>query len=412
MAPSTGVTVTVRRAGAPAPNVRVIFHDANGAVTGDFHTDATGVVTGAAPKQVTIVGAEGVTQGAKLPLLTYSDVADGDALLVDIPGPVSTATTGAYQVNITPPNGGASSYEVRAGYCNATGTDNGPFTIPLKDKCRGTGKGTVLGIAYGTNFGTMLAHQTGLALPGASATENVGLITWYVPKTATVTIKGLGPMPRGGGGTLELFKDGVAFPEVETNGGGALGLTVKIPDGLHDEYMAIISHKTDLNSTFSSERFYLRRKHNLPLQSASGDIAIEFDASLATPLIDDVAVAMPTPLRPELTWVTGASSGLTVVHGIYAQVLWFGDVPSSWLFVVDPSHPSVKAPELPADLTALAPGASAQLVGHVTIVSSSRANSFPRMKKLAMDGDMTTIINESALPSGDGEIYWTIRNSQ
>jgi hypothetical protein len=89
--PGTGIVVTTVRFGSPAAGLRVVFHDASGAVIGDHRTDANGKVAApAAPSQVTVFveSPEGYNT-----LLTYVDVEEGDELVVDASPPAPKVFT-------------------------------------------------------------------------------------------------------------------------------------------------------------------------------------------------------------------------------------------------------------------------------------------------------------------------------
>lgn len=393
---ATGVLLRARRDGQPAAGVKVVFHDAAGAVVGEAQTDANGRVTRAtAPSMVTVVGdaLEGSTR-----LLTYLDVADGDVLDIELAeGEVGSTSSFTTTLSGTVPN--AASYQVIAnGFCAASDVSAAqPLVIDLFPSCTKAAN-TVLGAAMDvSDVPLKFAFKKGEAAPAAGQTRAVTLPAWADPSTTLVTATNL---PAGVARERFLVvADGDAYNI--GSGSGSLtggGVTYRYAAGFADALNVAVSVADKVSSRTVARR---------GVPSASSAV----DFSTALPKLSSVTATAGA--RPDVAWTSEGS--LAAVDGGLVVLSWVklanGEelIGSSWTFVVPGNKASFKAPELPAGLAGSAPtgavGADAAFVETDLVSSAAQFKAI----RIPLDGP-PQLLSERALLPANGSLRITSSN--
>lgn len=354
--PKTGVLIHVRRLSQPAANVRVLFHDAAGAVTSDLKTDAQGNVAAAtAPSQVTVMFGE--AQNNALHLVTYVAVAEGDELTIDDGLPDSEATVSSFGVTVPGARPNAIGYIASAGICSQ-GTDDPAAAIDLglSAACLAQAGGTVAVLGWAEDEVSeplAFAFKKGNANPAAGTTQALSLGAAWVDPTSVV-VSGTN-LPNGvTSAQFLMFGDGRPFQAGSGVGELSTGVTFKEAPGFAEavQAAAIVSDDGPRTPT----RTMMRR------QASAAQLA--FDFAQALPKITDLTVTDPTTARPTVAWTSEAP--LTTSDGGMANFAWTTQLNPDqltahvWSFIVPPTATSVKAPELPADAAPQAPTGTVQ----------------------------------------------------
>lgn len=374
-----GVTVTVFDGATPKKDVRVIFHDAAGLVTGQAVTDAAGKASvAAAPSMVTVLTTDGQSPSA----VTFGGVADGDNLKVV--GRTQFASAGTFGVTFTDSAliVNANSFSVQAGsncYAN-TGSVAATLSVPLFGDCVAA-KNVVLATA--ANFGTVLGFgfMKNVDAPVGLGNVPVGPLAFSAPGTTTVTATNL---PTGGGvntsASLSAIAGGQGNPMGYSTGtlaGG--GVVFPTATGFADAYQAAV-HATSNGA--SSDRSLVRREATAAPASAA---LTAFDFSTALPAISDVAVAQAVPARPDMTLTTADPAALATSDAGIVRLSWFVaavDTTATWTFVLPPGTTAFKAPALPADATDFVPVTDSFAVDSATFFDASQLPSYGAAKVL------------------------------
>lgn len=376
-----GVTVTVFDGSTPKKDVRVIFHDASGLVTGQALTDVAGKVSVAvAPSMVTVLQKDSVSRPANV---TFAGVADGDNLKVVSAG--STGPAGTYDVTFT--GGGvianANSFFVQAGNgCYAGGSDPAAtVAVPLSADCLAA-KNAVL--ASGANGGGLLGYgfAKNIDAPVAAATVAVGPLAFSAPGTTTLKATNL-PSAVGvsNSATLTAIASGQGFGLSYFTGtlDGA-GVDFATPTAFADAYQAAVKARRVAASY--AETALVRREATAAPASAT---LATFDFSTALPLITSVAATQVVPARPELTVTSANPAALATSDAAVVEISWFAtslDTTGSWTVVLPPTTTSFKFPALPADATDFEPDAVNFTVEHTTFFDASQLPSYGAAKLL------------------------------
>jgi len=414
---SGDVMVTVLHHGAPLSDVRVVFHDADGNVVGDTKSDASGVARGAG-RQVTVVAPFRDPIGARATLYTYGDVEAGDRLVVDTPTPESASTVGAFDVLVDPPVEGYSTIEVFAGRCGAgldPGGSPGVVHIPITAACVGTSGSTVVyAVAHDVPglrlLGLMVKGQSSVTTPGPGKTQNLGLAgTWQDAARFVTRVGGL-PRALPSGAGVTLFDNGSRYHGIASIGAPASdnGQVEAVFPG-YDAYAVHASHALPDASSGP------QRLHYYKYASAAGatgtDRTVTMQAADATPGISSAEASMVAPGRPEIRWTTLAPPPTShAPRAAYAAISW--GTRDRWVFVADPKRTSVRAPALPADLSAPSasfgpPPAGAKLLEpEVYLVWTSAADSFAKMRALPLDARLRRVLPDYETPERV-EAYWS-----
>ena len=376
-APATkGVTVTVVSGTTPIAGARVVFHDAAGAVTGEQQTDALGKVSVAtAPSQVTVIVLDeppAFSSGGRL--VTYTDVADGDTLVVDASEPESEQPVALFEVTLPGVYDGAANYVVRTGNCTAQGAPDEPLALVLTRPCVRTPT-SVLAVAEDANGRAVAyAFKKGNTPPASDPND---------PKSVPVTVPGpwvpsgsvqltATNLPPGSSTEVALFtvsEQSAFFSSYPTTILEEGPVEFPVPTGFPDAVQAYAAAHLERGTLA-----FLRRAPVAP--------AIPFDFVQALPRITSATVT-PTPKRPEVSWTSAAP--LTGSDGGFVSVRWSVQLDPdtsarfSWTFVVPSNATSVKAPELPAALASVAPGDELD-TEQVAFIESDSLPSFAALK--------------------------------
>ena len=349
----TGVTVTVVDVLAPRPNVRVIAHDATGAVVGEMTTDAAGkVVFATAPSMVTVLVKQASgTNGA----MTYMDLVDGTVLRVVVPLLVQT-TVGQFSVAFDSIPAGSTVFDVRTnGGCGATVAANSPINFGLQERCAApvvaivafaTGPGSV------TPFGAAFAKN--VAPPANGATANVGPLVWSAPGTTTISVLNPPADLLDASSTLDAVVDGVGYAQKVTTA-SRTGHTFATITGFAQQYRVdVIASST--NSPPGVSRSKRIRQTSATAAPASETLpSVDFATTL--PNLTNLTLDQTEYARPVIT-VTAAGS-LAAATSASASLRWLSGLPSdpshTWTLVFSPSKTVIRPPALPADAAAFAP---------------------------------------------------------
>jgi hypothetical protein len=374
-----GVTVTVLDALVGKKDVRVIFHDATGAVTGEKLTDATGKASIApAPSAITVLA----QRTSAVPTnVTYFGVAEGDNLIVALPEIATEGPAiGQYSVSFTQGGllTGANSTNVVVGGGCSGGTQDPtqPTAVGLFPYCVAA-KNAVLGSASanGTLLGFGFAKD--VAKPALNATAPVGPLTpLKAPGQTNVTVTNandINPFAE-----LYAIANGQMF-FAQGGGGATTGAGAKFitATDFADAYQTVV--RGSAQNAFSSEVGFIRREAT----TAPDSLTLGFDFANALPKVTDVTTASPTVGRPDVTLTSAAS--LATSDGGAVTLRWTTATNNggSWTFVLPgpAAAASFKAPALPADATVFVPTRSVFVDGAV-FFEATQIPSYTETKKL------------------------------
>jgi len=405
-----GVTVTVVKLGAAQADIRVLSHDATGAVTGDVKTDAAGKVTlSSAPSMITVLSP---VAGAGPNALTYLGVADGDTLNVELPGfPPELPPLGNYSIT-SATFGGADLYEFNAGGdngCFVTTADPTVATnLAIYAECKGA-QNAVLATASAAGTPTAFGFAKGLAAPAGGATINVGPLSMTARGTATVTATALPAVFSGTYGMLRSVANGFAFHTGD--GTGALddgGLSFPIATGFAEAYQAFVhAWRSSVNAGGPEVKGFLRRA----AAPAGATASMAFDFATTLPYLTNGTVTGAVPARPDVT-IT-ADGALGAVDGGFLRVRWpliGGAPPGTWTFVLPPGTTTFKVPALPNDAAQYLPKAGA-VVQDIVFVEASQLPGYAQLKALPLPADAIPAFATDAnrVLAVDGTVKFTSR---
>jgi hypothetical protein len=360
------VTVTVRDGAAAKQDVRVIFHDATGAVIGDQKTDASGKATFAkAPSMVTVLTLKGSATN-----VTFLGVEAGDQLTVLLqPTAVAPTPAGSLAVSFDAAFPGATNYGVQTGgfgCANQTNDPTLPLVLPLHSGCAASAS-VVLAIA-GATSGDVLAYgfAKNVAKPPVGGSVNVGPIAFTA--TGATTIVATNVPPPGALQSLTAIANETIFSVGPASGSlTAGGVSYATATGFAEAYQSSV-YVDGLG--VRSHRAFLRRDGTT---APAAFTLPAFDFANALPEITDVTIEKTDPARAVVTLVSAAP--LTAADGGLVRLVW-SNVTSSgrWSFIVPPTVTSFKAPALPADATAFTPPAEVEAEGAAFFESTLVAN--------------------------------------
>lgn len=350
----------------PKSNVRVVFHDATGAVVGQTTTNALGRATAAAaPSMVTVLTTSFGTQAGNI---TFTSVAEGDNLVVALRNNINEpAPVGFFSVTFGDPNGIAatansigvvggngSGVPSCTGFSRAVAQSAG---VSLYPNCLAAQNAVLATAALDGNV-LGLAFTKTAAKPAMGATVNVGPLAFAAPGKTTLKATNL-PWPRTvlkRSGLLAIASNQAVDMSSFASGtieDAVKGVEYRTATGFADAYQALVGTDT-FGSVQQSRDIVQRVATTAPAAFAFPSV----DFSTALPLIDNVVVAAPV-VRPAIT-VTSA----TAFTGKGAGVVSFGwsnpagNTGGTWTFVVPGNITAVKAPALPSDATAFTPAGS------------------------------------------------------
>ncbi|MBX3264880.1 MAG: hypothetical protein KF782_34735 [Labilithrix sp.] len=340
--PAVSVTVLDAKGGGKA-GVRIVFHDATGAVIDSKLTDAGGkaVHTGDTPAMASAL----LELPGRRRIVTWTGVEDGDDLRIR--GDEADGALGDYLVTLPTLYEGAGMYRV-AGPCGSVLAYGTGASLPLYEGCA-RAQNPVL-VTARTFSGTTLAHafKKGAPVSADAGTASVVVGGWTAPSTLTVSIAGLPPQISFDPTLLEISGGvGIDNPNASIDGSS---VTFQTATGFSDAHQASIS--VGDSESFASRRTLTKRF--APAAAASLDYAT------LLPLVTDAAVDGSTPRRPVLSW-----QGSTVAaDGGLVQVSFDGpdaaDHEYEWTFVVPPGTNTVTAPAMPIEAEPFLPVDDAQ----------------------------------------------------
>jgi hypothetical protein len=378
----SGVLLTVLEGSLPKKDVRVLFHDATGAVTGESKTDATGVARVAtAPAMVTVLTSRSILGGQLVPAqVTFLAVADGDKLTVTLPdlAPPPSVLVGHYQVSFADPAAGATSYDVSVsdGCTNSAQAVTEPVTVDLYPQCLAAKNAVLARGLDDTGAVVGYAFAKGVATPAANATSNVGALAFAAPFITTLHATNIPATATPEAQTLYSLVAEQPYYESTPTGtiASVAGLTRATAAGFADAYQSYVSMRS-VASTFSSSGFVRREA-----PSASPPV---FDFATALPFVTD---ATATGIgRPDVTVATTAP--VTATDGGAVLLVWTDATTGrddTWTFIVPASGTSFKVPALPADAAAFVPTAGA-FVDDVTFVEATQLPGYKELKSVPVD---------------------------
>ncbi|MBS2019707.1 MAG: hypothetical protein JST00_42990 [Deltaproteobacteria bacterium] len=409
---ATGVTVTTVRYGKPVPNVRVIFHDSAGKPIADLKTDASGKLAAAtAPAQVTVIGrGDDASQAAML--VTYTAVAAGDNLVVDLqPAETLSPPRGRFSTTV-PLNMDVFAHRADVTrFCRGGGpfplTD--PSIVNLKELCLGA-KNTIL-VEGRSDVGETVAYtwKKGLSAPSAGQTENVTVdepwSTGQVFALQAINAPAVGAVS----GRTIVISDGASFAirsnPLSLGGVTALGGEPRRvpPVAFAPTVQAAVFAEIDKDAVSPKTVGVLKRE------------------PLGASMVLDLATALPQLLTAN---ASGGSAGLkaswtsaaplTGSDGGWVKLLFYvspdpdRSVYYDWTFVVPPSATSVSAPTLPADAAVEYPPAVAV---KIAFAESTLLPSYKELKSVPVfPSRLTPTIDLGEPLPADGTVRFTIIN--
>lgn len=371
------VVVHVTRAGVPAANVMVVFHDAAGSVLETKTTGADGRATstpGQAPSQATaLLGGSGLRR-----LLTWTAVELGDELIAEDLGPAASA--GAYAVTLQGDfsDGGATRASASVGACSAKAAGTS-VSIPLDPDCARPSV-SVLATAFDTSDAP-IAYAFAKAQSGpvdaGTATASVG--PWLTPAAVSLTTTNAPAQTTFSAGLIEV-SGGLGFTNASGSGFSGGGETFGVAPGFADAYQAEVRMTPNLvlGATL------LVAKRVAPAASTA------LDLSTALPALNGASVDATDVRRPVTAWTTTGGASLAATDGGSIALRWFDAATDdrAWVFVVPPGATSVKAPVMPVAADAWLPisagdGGAASSFGapEVTFVESDLLPGYPELRR-------------------------------
>ncbi|MDB4933932.1 MAG: hypothetical protein JWP87_904 [Labilithrix sp.] len=382
--PPRGVTVTVMDGTTPREAVRVISHDAAGAVIGEAQTDGAGKATfdgdAAAPAMITVLD----SAAAKAPAaVTFLGVEDGDKLTVDLRGQVQAdpAQLGSYSVGFAANDvtKDATLYQAYVGgSCSGQAEDaKAPIVVPLVDSCLGA-KNAALVRASGKDGDLGFAFAKDIAKPSGKKAVDVPMKEF---KAAGVTQVKARHLPEGGefSARLGALANGRLFAMSEKGGTLDTGIDYATPTGFADGYQTSVTMTSHPDGGGSAQTTLTRREPTMAL--ASSNLAA-FNMESALPLLTTPEVVDKVAGRPEITIKSEAP--IKVADYGVLRLSWTaeedgGTSNGAWTVIMPPTTTSVTLPALPDDAKLFTP-VSPITVRTVTILDVSTIPSYTQAK--------------------------------
>jgi hypothetical protein len=390
-----GVLLTVLEVGLPKPDVRVLFHDATGAVIGESKTDATGVARVAtAPAMVTVLTSRSVVGGLLVPAqVTFLAVADGDKLTVTLPDPgPALVLLGHYQVSFAGPAAGATNYDVGVSDACISSAQavTAPVTVDLYPNCIAA-KNAVLARGLDLTGAVVgFASAKGIATPAANATSNVGALAFAAPFITTLHATNIPATATPEAQTLySLVAEQPYYESIPTGTIASVGgVTRATAAGFADAYQSYVSMRS-VADIFSSSGFVRREA-----PSASPPV---FDFATALPFVTGATVTGIG--RPDVTVATAAP--VTGTDGGALLLVWTDATTNrddTWTFIVPASGTSFKVPALPADAAAFVPTAGA-FIDDVTFIEATQLPGYKELKSVPVNPTLVEPIQVITQPN-------------
>jgi hypothetical protein len=327
------VSVTVTDFTGPKAGVRVVFHDATGAVieTKLTGSDGKAIHTGTTPAMASAL----LENDHSRRIMTWTGVENGDDLQVrEDGGEAAFEHVGSYDVTMQPFDGGVSRYRVQ-GSCGEDRPYGTTTSLQLYRHCSRP-KSSVLATAELWGTGVIgHAFKKGVASVADGGTLVVTTDAWQVPTDLALTVEHL-PAQESFNAELLEISEGTGFD----NGSTAYAnntVTFKTATGFAEALQTSV--------WFSANRRITKRF--APAATAS----VDYDTLL--PPISNANVAHENPLRPVVSW-----DPINVADGGVVR-FWFskGDdgFDYEWRFVVAPGSKEVTAPAMPDEAAQFLP---------------------------------------------------------
>jgi len=383
----TGVTVNVKVFAKPVVDAVVLFHDAAGAITSQHKTDASGKVTAAAaPAQVTVL-AEGAALNQAMMLVTYTQVAEGDVLNVDL-RPGDTSLTDVGQVSaVVPANALVDSHRMAVTHrcMNSFGPIVGtPVQVGVSEDCLGPSNALLVEGRNTSNEAIAFAWAKAVPAPGLGQTTSATLGPW---STSTLFALKATNAPTEGytDGLVFVLADGAPF-DMRSVPLGAVGVTdpsgrtfytPPAAFGTSVQALAFTQHASGVGAV--GTHGVLRRE---PFGTGAGTT---FDLSQALPRIL-TATAGGSDTGFTASWTSAAP--LTGSDGGRVKLQWYKQVNPDevvfydWTFVVPPTATSLTSPKLPADVGDISPTEEVRIKG--AFVESTLLPGYKELKSLTV----------------------------
>lgn len=330
------VSVTVDDSRGPKAGVRIVFHDANGAVIETKLTGADGKAThtGPTPSMASAL----LAAGQQPHIVTWTGVEDGDELHVRDED--TEEMIGIYQVTFSSfEDSGANQYFV-ASPCGTNMSYGTATELPLYRRCAGSQNAV---LATGRRFsGNVTGHsfKKGNATVSDGGTGAITLGDWKAPSTLMVNVEN---DPADGSFDARLLEvaDGAGFASRLRTAEGS-HFTFSIATGFADAYQASIA------ATDATDSLRTIAKRFAP----SASVTLDYAGLL--PSIDDASLDTSNPRRPVVSWTAGSSAG---TDGGLVQLSFLGSQNTFryWTLIVPPGSNTVTAPEMPAEADSFLP---------------------------------------------------------
>ncbi len=320
------VTITVLDARGPKPDIRVVFHDATGAVLETKLTGADGKASSTGP--LPAMASAALSAGSHI--VTFVGVESGDDLVVRDPEPIDLAKPlGRYAVKVPTPFSGATQYVFLAGGCQTAVETSPSADVAFYPFCIRE-PATVLVRADQGYYPQAYAFKKGNPVLTDGGTLEVTTGAWANWKRFEFAHR----MGEGSSRQLLEIADGHGYQSVKS--------TLESPDLA--AYSLIEGFADELQATAWVPRRMLIKRF------APTD-RVEFDPADLPPLFSDPSFDASDPTRPRVAW----ASDTTNTDGGYVY-LTFGPETAPrkyrWTFIVPPGTASVVAPALPSELAA------------------------------------------------------------
>ncbi len=335
-APSVSVTVT--GGAGPKAGVRVVFHDANGAVMETKLTgnDGKATHTGATPSMVSAL----VVNGRDHQIVTWTGVELGDDLQLGATG--SEESLGMYSVTFSGQPDGASIIDVE-GPCGSNFSYGTATELPMYGYCS-RAQNAVLATAR-TYSGKILGHafKKGNAAISDGGTGSIVVGDWTEPSSLALSVDNV-PVDTSYNADLLEVADGAGFRNTRAEWGD-FSVTYPTATGFAEAYQASV-----MFGGSGAERAITKRMAPGP--------KVSFDYDDLLPRIEDATVVTTDPRRPVASWTTSASTAGT--DGGLVRLSFSGPDDSgtyAWTFVVPPGATTVTAPAMPVEAESFLPPA-------------------------------------------------------
>ena len=353
-----GFALTLRKAGQPARDVPVLFHDQSGAISSHHSTNAEGRVESLrAPSMVTVWTAEIDDPDApeRMPM-TFADLEEGDRIEIALPVSESQATVTHYPV--TWQNGDGRGMTVNIGGCSARvpyDDTTRVLRVPLTSKCVARAKAVFANWSWDNDMGTHVRELYFVRNP-PSPSAMTGPLDLGAPRAkATVTIRTDPPTLMGSHAVFAVVGD-VLYPLARHTANTYPDVPGHYyPKDFPDSLLVLASVNLQPLGCVPSDSPGRRCNfgHRTLLVNRApfeGELALDFAQAL--PAVEEVTVTGRTERRPTLQWTTPFET-----QADYGSLtLSFRDPASGelvkWAILFDPDRSSIRVPAIPPPFNA------------------------------------------------------------